>query len=138
SAQSGGDLGFAGPGQMVKNFNDMIFFRAKMNELNLVYTEFGVHLVEVTDKKFVTKENGISIASISREIAPSDDTQNEVYEQAFELKSKCKDLAELKTAVKDVPGLIIATSEALKENDFQIMGISPTTEVREIIRWAYA
>lgn len=138
SAQSGGDLGYVGLNGMVKNFNDMIFYRAKMNELNTVFTEYGVHLVEVTDRKYITTEPGISIATISREIAPSDATQNEVYDKAFDLVSKHKTTAQLKEAIKDMPGLILATSEPLKENDYLIAGISPTTEVREIVRWAYS
>ncbi len=138
SASNGGDLGYTGLGGMVKNFNDMIFYQAKMNELNLVFTEYGVHLVEVTDRKYITRETGISIATVAREIAPSDATQNEVYEKAFDLASKFKTTAELKEAVKEMPGLIVATSENLKENDYLISGISPTTEVREIVRWAYS
>lgn len=138
SASNGGDLGYAGLNGMVKNFNDMIFYQAKMNELNLVYTEFGVHLVEVTDRKYITKESGISVATIAREIAPSDESQNEVYEKAFDLVAKHKTLASLKEAVKEIPGLIIATSEPLKENDYLIACISPQTDVREIVRWAYA
>jgi peptidyl-prolyl cis-trans isomerase D len=138
SASSGGDLGYIGLNGMVKNFNDMIFYKAEMNTLNTVFTEFGVHLVQVTDRKYTTKETGISLATIAREIAPSDATQNEVYEKAFDLASKYKTIADLKEGVKEIQGLIIATSEPLKENDYLIAAISPTTEVREIVRWAYA
>jgi peptidyl-prolyl cis-trans isomerase C len=50
SGQSGGDLGEFGPGQMVKEFDDVVF----NGEVNTVHgpvkTQFGYHLLEVTSR----------------------------------------------------------------------------------------
>ena len=50
SNRSGGDLGTFGPGQMVKEF-DTVVFSAYLNEVQgPVKTQFGYHLIEVTKR----------------------------------------------------------------------------------------
>ena len=50
SGQQGGDLGEFGPGQMVKEFDEVVF----SGELNTVHgpvkTQFGYHLLEMTSR----------------------------------------------------------------------------------------
>ena len=50
SGQSGGDLGEFSPGQMVKEFNDVVF----SGELGVIHgpvqTQFGYHLIDITDR----------------------------------------------------------------------------------------
>lgn len=51
SGRSGGDLGSFGPGQMVKEF-DTVVFSAPVNVVQgPVKTQFGYHLVEVTSRR---------------------------------------------------------------------------------------
>lgn len=48
SGQKGGSLGEFGPGQMVKEFDEVVF-SAPLNEVQgPVKTQFGYHLLEVT------------------------------------------------------------------------------------------
>ena len=50
SGKSGGDLGEFGPGQMVAEF-DAVVFSAPLNEVQgPVKTQFGYHLLEVTNR----------------------------------------------------------------------------------------
>lgn len=50
SGRSGGDLGSFGPGQMVPEF-DRVVFSAAINEVQgPVKTQFGYHLLEVTSR----------------------------------------------------------------------------------------
>jgi peptidyl-prolyl cis-trans isomerase C len=50
SSASGGDLGSFGPGQMVPQF-DQVVFSAAVNEVHgPVKTQFGYHLLEVTSR----------------------------------------------------------------------------------------
>ena len=50
SGQQGGDLGEFGPGDMVKEFDEVVF-KAALNEVQgPVKTQFGYHLLEVTGR----------------------------------------------------------------------------------------
>ena len=50
SGQSGGDLGAFGPGQMVQEFDEVVF----SGDLNTIHgpvkTQFGYHLIEITSR----------------------------------------------------------------------------------------
>ncbi|OZI74816.1 peptidylprolyl isomerase [Bordetella genomosp. 12] len=51
SARQGGDLGTFGPGEMVREF-DQVVFSAPVNQVQgPVKTQFGYHLVEVTSRR---------------------------------------------------------------------------------------
>ena len=51
SASKGGDLGTFAPGAMVGAFNDYCFDEdTKLNELGVVRTSFGTHIIKLTKK----------------------------------------------------------------------------------------
>ncbi len=50
SGRSGGDLGEFGPGQMVKEFDEVVFSGALNTVHGPVKTQFGYHLLEVTSR----------------------------------------------------------------------------------------
>lgn len=51
SGKSGGDLGKFGPGQMVKEFDEVVF-SAELNQVHgPVQTQFGYHLIEITSRE---------------------------------------------------------------------------------------
>ena len=51
SGKSGGSLGEFGPGQMVKEFDEVVF-SADLNKVHgPVKTQFGYHLIEITSRE---------------------------------------------------------------------------------------
>ena len=50
SGRRGGDLGEFGPGQMVREFDEVVFSAAIGEVQGPVKTQFGYHLIEVTDR----------------------------------------------------------------------------------------
>lgn len=101
SASRGGDLGFFGRGVMVKPFEDKIF-SMQLNEVSdIVETDFGLHVIKLTDIKeakqpnleevqeqIETKLKLQMVTSAFGEIA--EDFRNVVYEQGDDLLAVAK------------------------------------------------
>ncbi len=51
SAEDGGDLGEFEPGQMVEEFDEVVFQKEVGKVHGPVKTEFGYHLIEITQRK---------------------------------------------------------------------------------------
>ncbi len=132
----GGDLGFAGPNAMVGPFNDLIFYRAKKNELNVIATQFGLHLVEVTDYKYLTNEEGVKIATLRQNIIPSEETISAVNNKALEFVSNNRSVNEMVTAAQADPSIIIETSPPVKGSDYILGTLGTGQTSRDIIKWA--
>jgi peptidyl-prolyl cis-trans isomerase D len=133
TAQRGGDLGFFAQGQMVPEFNNLCFDRGEQGQTYKVRTQFGVHVVEITGKKFLTNESSVKAAYISQRIEPGKLTQQTIKDKALALAQQTKTSADLRskeTLVKEAVGL--------KANDFAINGIAATgDDIREIMRWVF-
>ncbi|MFK7004011.1 peptidylprolyl isomerase [Flavobacterium covae] len=126
SKQQGGDLGYFSKGQMTKNFENFVFGNP-VGKIGLVQTEFGYHIIQVTDK-----QDGIRLATIAQKILPSEATSDEAFTKA----SKFEILANEKgfdTAVK-AEKLTVAPAARVFALDENIPGVGPQ---REIVRWAF-
>jgi len=126
SAQQGGDLGYFAPGQMVKPFNDFAF-NNPVGKIGLVETEFGYHIINVTDK-----QDAVKLATIAQKIAPSEATNDKTYTQAtkFEMDATSKDFAALAKQMK----LTVNPSVRVKAVDESFGSI---TNQRQIVKWAF-
>lgn len=126
SAQQGGDLGYFAPGQMVKPFNDFVFGNP-VGKIGLVETDFGFHIINVTDK-----QDAIRLATIAQKIEPSETTTDKLYTQAvqFEMDANEKDFDKIAKAQK----LTVTPAVKVKEMDEVCGGLGPQ---RQIVRWAF-
>lgn len=129
--ENGGNLGYAKPGQMVQQFNDLIFYNANVGSYNKVLTQFGIHIVNVLDKKGSNK--GIAIGYLSKSVEPSSATQKNVYRTANEFAGKNRDAASFDEAVKTLD-LIDKPAIGLKINDSNVPGLGIA---RDIVKWAF-
>jgi peptidyl-prolyl cis-trans isomerase D len=137
SGAQGGDLGFSAAGRMVKPFNDLLFYKAEPGKLYTVTTQFGVHLVEITDQKFIENETGIKLAYLVEPIVPSEETQTRIYDDALEFSGQNRTIDELKKSIAEKPELSIETAQGLTANGYQFSTLGSGGTSRDIIRWAF-
>jgi peptidyl-prolyl cis-trans isomerase D len=126
SAQQGGDLGFFGPGQMVKPFNDFTFGNP-IGKIGLVETQFGYHIIQVTDK-----QDAVRLATIAQKIEPSEATNDKIYTQAtkFEMDAANKDFAAIVKQAKLTANPAVRV-KAIDEN------FASLSNQRQIVKWAF-
>ncbi len=126
SSQQGGDLGYFGPKQMVKPFNDFVFSNP-VGKVGLVETDFGYHIIKITDK-----QDGVRLATIAQKIEPSEATSDKIFTQAtkFEMDAADKDFEKLAKEMKLT--LAPAITSKIMDESFGTLG-----NQRNIVRWAF-
>ncbi len=135
SASKGGDVGVFMPGKMVKEFNDVCFYQAELGKVYTVVTQFGVHLIEVTER-MGAGTTGTRVAYVSQDIVPSQATQDAIREQALQLQEENKTLESLRKAAT-AKGLTLETSPPLKVNEFTVGSLIVCQDSRAMVRWAF-
>lgn len=136
SATSGGDLGYAGVGEMVQPYNDLIFYKANEGELNIIGTNFGFHLVEVTGRKFINNKVGVNLATISESIIPSTETQEEIRDLALQFIADNPNGKSFAEAAK-ATGKISMTAKGIKNSDYSVQGLGQGSGTRNLVQWVY-
>lgn len=126
SAQQGGDLGTFQKGQMTPKFENFVFGNP-IGKVGLVETEFGFHIIQVTDK-----QDGIRLATVALQIEPSEKTSDEIFTKAtkFEMEAAEKDFA----ATAKTMGLSVAPAINVRAFDDNVGSFS---NQRQIVRWAF-
>jgi peptidyl-prolyl cis-trans isomerase D len=131
SAQAGGDLGWFKDGSMVQPFNDSCFLQPA-SKIMLLETQFGFHILQVTERGKETKK--VQIATVEREIRPSQATINNIHSMANDVISACEKNYDKFLAYVQEKGI-----ELKKENQVQRAAtrIGNYNEARDLIRWIY-
>lgn len=126
----GGDLGWFKEGMMVAPFNDACF-RGNKGDMPIVESQFGIHLIEILDKGKESKR--IQIATIDRQVRPSNKTYQVYFGKASEFAGKYSTAAAFDKAIVDM-GLNKRIADNVKELDANLPGIDGA---REIVRWSF-
>ncbi len=130
SGAQGGDLGKFSRGQMVKPFEDACFNGA-VGSLQIVESDFGWHLIEVTGKNFPYTK----IAQIDRAIEPSSKTVKSAYALAKEFSLNCADTTSFRMAADTLNGgTKLIDGKNIKPNATSVASL---TDAGELVGWAY-
>jgi len=123
----GGDLGFFQEGQMATEFFNFVD-KNRVGRIGLVETEFGFHIIKVTDK-----DDLALIVDVANEAIASDQTANEVFRSATKFEMESNDLNDF-----------MAVAE---KNNYEVRPVKQVTELeenmpglfnqRQIVRWAF-
>ncbi len=129
SAIQGGELGWFGRGMMVKPFEEAAF-NNKVNEVTIVNSQFGIHIVQTTRRGKESKQ--VQVATLIRNVSPGTQTYQKVYAQASEFAGKNFTKADFDAAVEEQK--LEKKTASLNEND---RGVSNLDNSRPLVRAAY-
>ncbi|MFQ3574980.1 MAG: SurA N-terminal domain-containing protein [Cytophagales bacterium] len=134
TSSRGGDLGWFTEGQMVKKFNDACFNRGTVGLLpEPVETEFGYHIIKITEPKTNKK---LAVFSIERQITPSETTRDLAYNEASLFHSKATGKDGFEEAIKTSSNGTLSKlrSDYITKTSIYLNNL---TGISEVIRWSF-
>ena len=134
AAQNGGELGWftevAALSGLNEDFKDAIF-AAKVNDVVEVKSQYGTHLVKITQK---TKEiEKYKIANVVFSVSPSSKTYSNIYNELNQYLSKNPDTDKMDETAKEA-GYSVMPAMPVTVND-QLLGGLPNS--RQVVRWVF-
>lgn len=130
SKKKGGDLGYFGRNNMVKEFNDLVFFgNMAPGEMRKVESAYGLHIVLMLDARKPTTLT--KFADFVVELAPGKETEKAIYAQAVAFKETNNTPDKFTKAIKTrnaFRNIIVNT------NSVEVMNLGPA---RKLVQWAY-
>ena len=122
-----GDLGFFQEGAMTEKFFDFCN-KSNIGKIGLVETDFGFHVINVTDKQDV-----VLLANVSKQIVPSESTSNIVFKETtqFEIEAiNTKDFS----GIAEKSNLTVRPVENISILEENLPGLF---KQRNIVQWAF-
>jgi len=129
SAPRGGDLGYFQEGIMADAFNDFCFNNA-VGTIGLVETQFGYHIIKVDDKQDI-----IQVATLARELEPSEETINAIFTDAtkFEMASMDSEPENFGDIARE-SSFTVRPVNKIGEMDENLPGLGAQ---RSVVQWAF-
>jgi parvulin-like peptidyl-prolyl isomerase len=129
SVEKGGHYDYFGYNTMVAPFRDFCF-EGRTGDLGVVESQFGVHIIEIEGQK--EKSTAYKVATISREIEPSEATLSLVFSESAKFEESARN--EAFSVAADQKGLTPRPVNRIGALDANIPGIGNN---RSIINWAF-
>jgi peptidyl-prolyl cis-trans isomerase D len=131
TAQRGGDLGWFAKEDFIEEFSDAVFASRATGLINrIVETEYGYHIIEVTELPETTT---YKIAVLELELIASDVTRNDVFRNADYFASSTSNAKEFReNAQKE--GYQVLRANSVNPSARSLNNLDGA---REIIRWSF-
>jgi len=126
SAKNGGDLDYFGHGKMVPEFDAVVFTMQPGQISDLVKTQFGYHIIKVTDKKAGTTRTLAELRQQLTDQLAFERAQTQAGDLAATLEKQISKPADLDKVAK-AQGLTVQES-GFFARDEPIMGLGPSPE----------
>ncbi|CAI8380685.1 MAG: Chaperone SurA [Owenweeksia sp. TMED14] len=130
SGSQGGDLGWFQPKQMAKSFDDFCF-RQNEGDLGLVFTNFGYHIIDITNQKGSVPS--VQMAQVFRRVNVSKETEQGIYKLAAEF-AKALQSGENAEMIAQNFDVMLLPNRNTSSTDQSIAGLG---ESREVVRWLF-
>ena len=131
AGSQGGDLGWFKTNRMAKPFEDFCF-RNNVGDLGLVLTNFGYHIINITD------QNGqipsIRLAQVFRRVSVSKETEQGIYKRAAEF-AKALQSGENAQDIAETYQVMLLSNNNTNSIDQSIAGLQGDS--REIVKWLF-
>ena len=128
--EKGGDLGYFSRGSMAKPFENFCFFK-KNGSMGVVPTQFGWHVIQVTDQK--GSNDVYKIGQIIREILTSEGTIQDLYNQASGYAAEAQTAEDYRVLASD-KGFFLRPARNLGRFEEVVSGLGAA---RRVVRWAW-
>jgi peptidyl-prolyl cis-trans isomerase D len=130
SAVKGGDLDYFGKGKMVPEFDKVAFSLAPGQMSDLVKTQYGFHIIKVTDKKAATTKPLEEVKAQIEDQLKWDRAQAEAQRVSDDVAGKLKQASDFDTVAKP-RGLTVAESGMFsREEPITGLGMAPAAVER--------
>ena len=114
---------------MVSPFNDACF-SSNQEKLSVVNTQFGIHLIEVTNRS--SKSKKVKVGFVDRDIYASNQTYQEVFAQAGKFAAESSNVSEFNESLVN-QNLTKRIADNLTASSTNIAGLD---NPRALIKWA--
>ena len=118
-------------GMMIASFNDFSFNKS-IGTIGIVETSYGVHVIEVLDRRYKIEE--VEVAMITRQIEASETTKRAAYAAAQDFAIKYLNKEELVSAAEEAGYTISEALNVIRDTQ-SLLGIR---EAKEIVNWIFS
>lgn len=132
TAQNGGDLGWFAKEDFVEPFANAVYAVRNIGLLpNLVETEYGYHIIKVTE---MPKSTYTKLATLELELLASDATRNEAFRNADSFAAESGNRNEFTENATDAGYRILQANNV----DASSRNLNNLTSAREVVIWAFS